>query len=168
VLEVRPPASPDFSALAPTQWWNHLLPGLKRAVQYFLFAFGAYWIAAAWWSSWGDSFAGCIGLTVLGVALLYASVSVHRGELTSEQLLCEAEKNIREGAWWCLGGLVMTLVGRQIAMFSEGGKYIIFTGAILFGFLQLLQGYAQLRRAKGNFDLWAILWPDAKQSGRDG
>ena len=52
-----------------------------------------------------------------------------------------ARKNMISGALWCIGGIIVTVTTLKAA--SGGGTYFIAWGAILFGFLQLVQGIYQ-------------------------
>lgn len=123
--------------------------GLRVGV-YALYILGIYWIVAAWFSSWGETLWGCAGLTALGVGLLFAAMNVNTVDYSREELLRAAGKhNVREGALWCVGGIVLTRIGYLGYLpATDGGRYVVFTGAIMFGFLQLLQGYVQLQLAK--------------------
>lgn len=55
-------------------------------------------------------------------------------------------KNIISGALWCIGGIVVTVITYNAA--SGGGSYVVAWGAILFGFVQLIQGIYQTVTAK--------------------
>jgi hypothetical protein len=46
------------------------------------------------------------------------------------------------GAMWCVGGLVVT--GITFAMASGGGIYVVAYGAIIFGAIQFLKGFAYM------------------------
>ena len=52
-----------------------------------------------------------------------------------------ANKNIRNGALWCVGGLLVT--GISYAAVSEGGgSYMMCWGAVIFGGIQFFRGLA--------------------------
>jgi hypothetical protein len=51
------------------------------------------------------------------------------------------KKNMRYGALWCIGGIIVTVVSHQEA--SGGGPYVIAWGAIIFGAIQFFRGLAQ-------------------------
>ena len=53
-----------------------------------------------------------------------------------------AKKNLLYGGLWCLGGLIFT--GISYAAASNGGTYVIATGAIVVGGLQFIKGIIQL------------------------
>ena len=55
-------------------------------------------------------------------------------------------KNMITGALWCIGGIVVTVITYNSS--SGGGTYIVAWGAILFGFVQLIQGIYQYFTAK--------------------
>lgn len=55
-----------------------------------------------------------------------------------------ARKNILYGALWCFGGLLFTLFSLQAAQDSGGGKFIVATGAIGIGALQMIRGLFQV------------------------
>jgi hypothetical protein len=50
------------------------------------------------------------------------------------------------GALWTIGGIVVTVITYNAA--SGGGSYVVAWGAILFGFIQLIQGIYQYFTAK--------------------
>ena len=53
-----------------------------------------------------------------------------------------AKKNLLYGGLWCIGGLIFT--GISYAAASDGGTYVIATGAIVVGGLQFIKGIIQL------------------------
>jgi hypothetical protein len=50
-----------------------------------------------------------------------------------------AKKEIRNGAIWCIAGLVIT-IGSYAAVSDSGGHYLICWGAVVFGGIQLIRG----------------------------
>jgi hypothetical protein len=57
----------------------------------------------------------------------------------------EASKNMRQGALWCIGGILVT--AGTYAAASPGETYIIAWGAVIFGGLQFLKGLFQYLRS---------------------
>ena len=64
----------------------------------------------------------------------------------AEKTKALARKNMISGALWCIGGIVVTVITYNSA--SGGGTYVVAWGAILFGFIQLIQGIYQFFTAK--------------------
>ena len=60
------------------------------------------------------------------------------------EALCRARRDVRYGLLWCLGGLAVTLGSYWFA--EEGGKYLVATGAIVWGAIQALRGVVGLLR----------------------
>ncbi|WP_295990413.1 hypothetical protein [uncultured Alistipes sp.] len=60
------------------------------------------------------------------------------------EALCRARRDVRYGLLWCLGGLAVTLGSYWFA--EEGGKYLMATGAIVWGAIQALRGVVNLLR----------------------
>lgn len=56
-----------------------------------------------------------------------------------------AMKNMLFGALWCIGGLAVTALTYQAA--SNGGKYVVAWGAVIFGAIQFFRGLFQLGSA---------------------
>jgi len=56
-----------------------------------------------------------------------------------------AAKNMRHGALWCIGGMLVTAFTYTNA--APGETYIVAWGAVLFGGLQFLQGVFQYLRS---------------------
>lgn len=52
--------------------------------------------------------------------------------------LSEAKKNILAGLLWCVGGLAFSFISYYLT--EAGGRYVIATGAILWGAVQALKG----------------------------
>jgi hypothetical protein len=50
----------------------------------------------------------------------------------------EGRRNMFFGALWCLGGIAVTSLTLQAAKNAGGGTYVIASGAILFGGIQVL------------------------------
>ncbi len=71
-------------------------------------------------------------------------------ETTDEEELKGARRNMRMGLLWCVGGLAGSFLSYYSA--RAGGRYVIATGAIVWGAIQALNGltaYIQLMRARG-------------------
>jgi hypothetical protein len=49
-----------------------------------------------------------------------------------------AKKNMLYGALWCIGGIVVTAVTYSAS--SDGGRYVVAWGAIVFGAIQFFRG----------------------------
>ncbi len=67
-------------------------------------------------------------------------VAEARSEVANEP----AEQLMRNGAFWCLGGCLVTAVTYKAA--GNGGTYIIAWGAMLYGAAQFLEGLTQSKR----------------------
>lgn len=50
----------------------------------------------------------------------------------------QANKDMRNGALWCVGGIIVTAVTYSNA--SGGGTYVVTWGAIIFGAVQFFKG----------------------------
>ncbi len=48
------------------------------------------------------------------------------------------------GAFWCIGGIAVTVLTYQTAADMGGSRFIIAWGAILFGAIQFLRGVTRL------------------------
>jgi hypothetical protein len=55
-----------------------------------------------------------------------------------------AQKNMFYGAFWCIGGIAVTVLTYQTAADMGGGRFIIAWGAMLVGAIQFLRGVTQL------------------------
>jgi hypothetical protein len=55
-----------------------------------------------------------------------------------------AQKNMFYGAFWCIGGIAVTVLTYQAAAGMGGGAFVIAWGAILFGAIQFLRGLIRL------------------------
>lgn len=60
----------------------------------------------------------------------------------SDDELREAKRNITAGALWCVGGLVFSFASYYFT--EAGGRYVVATGAIVYGALQALRGLCVL------------------------
>jgi hypothetical protein len=56
----------------------------------------------------------------------------------SEAKRARANKDMLYGALWCIGGSVITAITYSAA--SNGGRYMVFWGAIIFGAVQFFKG----------------------------
>ena len=61
--------------------------------------------------------------------------------LRSKVIKDAAKRNMMIGAFWCIGGLIVT-IGSYSAV-SGGGRYVVAWGAMLFGGIQFLGGLFQ-------------------------
>lgn len=60
------------------------------------------------------------------------------------EALCRARRDVRYGLLWCFGGLLFTLGSYCLA--EEGGRYVVATGAVIWGAIQALRGLVNLLR----------------------
>jgi len=67
-------------------------------------------------------------------------------EMVQDDTLHKARKNMIYGALWCLGGLLVSELSYRFT--ESGGRYVITTGAIIWGAVQMLQGAVAWARAK--------------------
>ncbi len=64
-----------------------------------------------------------------------------------EVLKSAGKRNMLFGLLWCIGGSVVTAATYGIAAGStNGGRYVVAWGAIVFGAIQFLRGVAQFMR----------------------
>lgn len=64
-----------------------------------------------------------------------------------DELLQRARRDVRYGLLWCVGGLAFTLGSYYLA--DAGGKYVVATGAVVWGAIQALRGAFGLLRVHG-------------------
>lgn len=64
-----------------------------------------------------------------------------------DELLQRARRDVRYGLLWCVGGLAFTLGSYYLA--DAGGKYVVATGAVIWGAIQALRGAFGLLRVHG-------------------
>jgi hypothetical protein len=91
----------------------------------------------------GSSCAQVEGLLVengLGRAAAFAIVS-DLSEKRTAAIRAASRKNVVYGALWCIGGLIVTIVSYSEA--TDGGRYVVAYGAIVFGAIQLFRGLGQ-------------------------
>lgn len=72
-------------------------------------------------------------------------------EQTPEALESEARRNMLYGMLWCIGGLAFSYISYYLT--EAGGRYVVATGAIVWGALQALKGlgaYLQVKRSLGD------------------
>ncbi|MCM1300832.1 MAG: hypothetical protein NC250_00130 [Alistipes senegalensis] len=67
-------------------------------------------------------------------------------EIVRDDTLNKARKNMVYGALWCLGGLLVSELSYRFT--ESGGRYVITTGAIIWGAVQMLQGAVGWIRTK--------------------
>ena len=68
-----------------------------------------------------------------------------------QALESEARRNMLYGLLWCLGGLAFSFLSYYLT--EAGGRYVVATGAIVWGALQAFKGlaaYLQAKRAQGD------------------
>lgn len=58
-----------------------------------------------------------------------------------------ANKDIKAGALWCVGGLIVTVLSYS-AVSESGGSYFVCWGAVIFGGIQLIRGLSAIGPAK--------------------
>jgi hypothetical protein len=61
-----------------------------------------------------------------------------------------ANKEIRNGALWCLGGLVVSI--GTYSMASGGGSYLLCWGPVIFGGIQFFRGLSSISDAKAELE----------------
>lgn len=64
-----------------------------------------------------------------------------------DEVLQRARRDVRYGLLWCVGGLAFTLGSYYLA--DAGGKYVVATGAVVWGAIQALRGAFGLLRVHG-------------------
>jgi hypothetical protein len=57
-----------------------------------------------------------------------------------------AKRYMFYGAFWCVGGIAVTVLSYQFAAGMGGGTFVIAWGAVLFGAIQFLRGLTRLAR----------------------
>jgi hypothetical protein len=167
-------SSSTSAAAAPSFWQSRAGLELKEwfvrlAVKvgtYAVLLLGVYWVAAAWFSTWGfegKSLAGTIFWTLVGDALIalgwYStspeSEPAHakpgdKRPLSAEERRKVAETNLRLGALWLAGGIVGTIF--VFTLKDPGMFYVPAAGALAYGGVQvgigLLERYAGDELAK--------------------
>lgn len=77
------------------------------------------------------------GLSAEAAATVVGDLKRVRGQAAREA----GRKNMRYGAMWCAGGVVVTVLTFQAA--AGGGQFVIAWGAILFGAIQFFRGMSQ-------------------------
>jgi hypothetical protein len=107
----------------------------------------AYGIAAAQVLRGGDPSEIRASLTQRGLDAEAAATVVDQLRLARAQARqVAAKQNMFYGAFWCAGGIAVTVVTYQFAAGVGGGTFIIAWGAVLFGAIQFVRGLAQLGR----------------------
>ncbi len=74
-------------------------------------------------------------------------------KIAQDDTLGKARKNMIYGALWCLGGLLVSELSYRFT--ESGGRYVIATGAIVWGAVQLLQGAVAWIRTKWAAEAYA-------------
>ena len=72
-------------------------------------------------------------------------------EQNLEALESDARRNILYGMLWCIGGLIFSFASYYLT--EAGGRYVVATGAIIWGAVQAFKGliaYLQVKRALGD------------------
>ncbi|MCM1151679.1 MAG: hypothetical protein NC209_03475 [Alistipes sp.] len=70
---------------------------------------------------------------------------------TTDETISEARRNILVGLLWCIGGLAFSFISYYLT--EAGSRYVVATGAIVWGALQAIKGvaaYLQAKRAQGD------------------
>ena len=70
--------------------------------------------------------------------------------------LAEAKKNILVGLLWCIGGLAFSFISYYLT--EAGGRYVIATGAILWGVWQAIMGLYVWLKIKHGAGEYAAFW----------
>ena len=70
--------------------------------------------------------------------------------------LAEAKKNILVGLLWCVGGLAFSFISYYLT--EAGGRYVIATGAILWGAWQAIMGLYVWLKIKHGAGEYAAFW----------
>ena len=70
--------------------------------------------------------------------------------------LAEAKKNILVGLLWCVGGLAFSFISYYFT--EAGGRYVIATGAILWGVWQAIMGLYVWLKIKHGAGEYAAFW----------
>ena len=70
--------------------------------------------------------------------------------------LAEAKKNILVGLLWCVGGLAFSFISYYLT--EAGGRYVIATGAILWGVWQAIMGLYVWLKIKHGAGEYAAFW----------
>lgn len=71
--------------------------------------------------------------------------------------LAEAKKNILVGLLWCVGGLAFSFISYYLT--EAGGRYVIATGAILWGVWQAIMGlyvWLKIKHGAGEYAVRAM------------
>ena len=75
------------------------------------------------------------------------------------QKMAEAKKNLLAGALWCVGGLAFSFISYYLT--EAGGRYVIATGAILWGAWQAIMGlyvWLKIKHGAGEYTaFWRML-----------
>lgn len=70
--------------------------------------------------------------------------------------LAEARRNIVTGLLWCAGGLAFSFLSYYLT--SEGGRYVVATGAIIWGLIQSCRGLFAWLKIKYRSGEYAAFW----------
>jgi hypothetical protein len=79
------------------------------------------------------------GLDAGAVATVVAQLKHERAQARR----VATQKNMFYGAFWCVGGIAVTVLSHQFAAGTGGGKFILAWGTVLFGAIQFLRGLIQ-------------------------
>ena len=63
------------------------------------------------------------------------------GSAPADPALSVAQKQMRQGAFWCIGGLLVTFITFSMASGPSGGPYVVTWGAIIYGAAQFIRGF---------------------------
>ena len=131
---VRPPPGDGIAARS--------IGLLKRVGIYALFIVGAYWLMAAFFSSWGDATSGRILWATVGTILIAIGFILQAEPVSEKNLAAASEMHLRIGGWWFAAGVLITAI-TYISASSNGGIYLVAWGPIAFGGAEVLQGLVQ-------------------------
>lgn len=73
--------------------------------------------------------------------------------------LAEARKNLKAGLLWCIGGLALSFISYYFT--EAGGRYIVATGAIIWGVIDAVRGLVVILRLQYKEGRYAAFWRTA-------
>lgn len=75
------------------------------------------------------------------------------------QEMAEARKNLLTGALWCGGGLAFSFISYYMAI--AGGRYVVATGAIIWGAIQAIKGLIVVQKIQHREGRFSAFWRTA-------
>lgn len=81
----------------------------------------------------------------------------HTGQRT--EAMAEARKNLLAGVLWCAGGLAFSFITYYFT--SAGGRYVVATGAIIWGAVQAVKGLAVILKTYYTEGRFSTFWRTA-------